>query len=624
MKNLYITENDYGLSSSTIPLLGENGLLSSKREYVIPLYQRPYSWNMENIEDFFTSLTEAFSKRRNVFFGTIQINEKDGKLEVVDGQQRIITFRLLLACLDEGNQKSDFAKIEYSNVNDSNTNKLLRKALDPDPDCSNPETPIGNIRRGKTRKKFLEDNKNIFIRNLLTIKYLLREEQSSDFDFASFRTFIEDHVYFVELRTEEKPLPQIISIFDSINRTGMDLNTSDIFKLQFYSYLGENDEALSKIDSEYKLVSSKNESFSKPYDISYSIDAFRYYLYSRKDWLKEGESWKAEDLEESREGFFQVAFGKLSPEKREDIFTCFSGINRLMIDIYENCWGRLQEIELSENQYFQALQNDEKISSDEKWIFFSFQLCWMTRYSAYWKSFFALAYSIKEVQTNLSIPEVFKEATKLFKSLLILFIRASVTYDKATHEIKHLADDLFCNLKDCGTFKESISKIDNKSKGLINDFESGLRFNLYENVRRRRLIETLYSIFLQLADKNYNSSIYQQLIEGSNLDIDHICPKTEFENNSSKIPLFNGVGNLCYLPSTYNRSAHDIQPSDKTRFYEKDDANKFACCKQVLSYMRAEDGSYKNWDENTVEKYSKKICDDFTKMMETTSNRFTR
>ena len=52
MKNLYITENDYGLSSSTIPLLGENGLLSSKREYVIPLYQRPYSWNMENIEDF--------------------------------------------------------------------------------------------------------------------------------------------------------------------------------------------------------------------------------------------------------------------------------------------------------------------------------------------------------------------------------------------------------------------------------------------------------------------------------------------------------------------------------------------------------------------------------------------
>jgi uncharacterized protein with ParB-like and HNH nuclease domain len=68
----------------------------------IPLYQRPYSWRMEHLEEFFNDikllLTNPNSKH---FLGLIVLvkDNKDGFYEVIDGQQRLTTFSITLAII---------------------------------------------------------------------------------------------------------------------------------------------------------------------------------------------------------------------------------------------------------------------------------------------------------------------------------------------------------------------------------------------------------------------------------------------------------------------------------------------------------------------------------------------
>lgn len=73
----------------------------------IPDYQRPYKWDIQNIDDLFLDITNAISdadRYRTEFkyrIGTIILHRtKDDTYDVVDGQQRIISLVLLKRCLE--------------------------------------------------------------------------------------------------------------------------------------------------------------------------------------------------------------------------------------------------------------------------------------------------------------------------------------------------------------------------------------------------------------------------------------------------------------------------------------------------------------------------------------------
>ena len=86
-------------------------LFQRQSTFFIPKYQRAYAWNSESVSDFINDLNTCFEKRKKQseishFFGGILSVEYrvDGshsqyKYEIIDGQQRIATFTLLVACL---------------------------------------------------------------------------------------------------------------------------------------------------------------------------------------------------------------------------------------------------------------------------------------------------------------------------------------------------------------------------------------------------------------------------------------------------------------------------------------------------------------------------------------------
>src|ERR1700722_2044203 len=77
-------------------------ILTEQICYEIPPYQRPYSWERENVDQLLQDVWEACENSETEYFiGSLITIEKelDSRYEVVDGQQRLTTLNLILARL---------------------------------------------------------------------------------------------------------------------------------------------------------------------------------------------------------------------------------------------------------------------------------------------------------------------------------------------------------------------------------------------------------------------------------------------------------------------------------------------------------------------------------------------
>ena len=82
------------------------GELLKKGNLRIPSYQRPYKWNRKHIRNLFYDLRDAMGKKEYQI-GSVILHENDGNdgndryLDIVDGQQRLISISLFLHLLDD-------------------------------------------------------------------------------------------------------------------------------------------------------------------------------------------------------------------------------------------------------------------------------------------------------------------------------------------------------------------------------------------------------------------------------------------------------------------------------------------------------------------------------------------
>ncbi len=69
-------------------------------DFIIPKFQRMYSWTNTQVEDMWKDLFYSGDETEGHFFGQIILSaEKDGRYSIIDGQQRFVSFVLLNAAL---------------------------------------------------------------------------------------------------------------------------------------------------------------------------------------------------------------------------------------------------------------------------------------------------------------------------------------------------------------------------------------------------------------------------------------------------------------------------------------------------------------------------------------------
>ena len=130
---------------------GMDGKLALK----IPDYQRPYKWKGKNAIQLFDDIVEARNENKEVYrVGTLILHSNKGLYDIVDGQQRVITFSLLLksflmslgrdekiAFLDE-----KMANNQYNVQNISSNYRAFRRRIDGIVDQREKEGLFGYIK----------------------------------------------------------------------------------------------------------------------------------------------------------------------------------------------------------------------------------------------------------------------------------------------------------------------------------------------------------------------------------------------------------------------------------------------------------------------------------------------
>jgi hypothetical protein len=127
------------LPQGGLPVRNLQEYLSSKRTLVIPPWQREYSWSVREDEQIDTLLKDlkAFVEDANsteYLIGSVVLCELPGQKNrplLIDGQQRTITFTLLLMCIRKFLKSHNL--IDGQNVIDTTLDSEITRCLDDNP-----------------------------------------------------------------------------------------------------------------------------------------------------------------------------------------------------------------------------------------------------------------------------------------------------------------------------------------------------------------------------------------------------------------------------------------------------------------------------------------------------------
>lgn len=140
-------------------------------KYTVPIYQRKYSWTDKEIEQLLEDI--IYNKNDKYFLGTLTVDKKDGRYEVIDGQQRLTTLCLIMIYLnkhiDDLNKNIDnMPSFEAREIYDNTLNAL--KNMKKNEEIGAYEDNVKEIYNGYRciENYFKSNDKNKFLDNMNT------------------------------------------------------------------------------------------------------------------------------------------------------------------------------------------------------------------------------------------------------------------------------------------------------------------------------------------------------------------------------------------------------------------------------------------------------------------------
>lgn len=213
-----------------------NEILTESKMYFIPEYQRPYSWQVDNVGQLLDDLETSFtSKDPEYFIGSIIcIKKSDNYFEVVDGQQRLTTLSLIICQLknliDSSGVKEDLQKrvlpVDVFNDKTSEPRLTVRKRefnlyknfILQDDLAHLPSRPT------ETEMLFIDNSDYIN-------KYLKSKNQLF---LKAFAKYILHNVLCVFVTTNS--LSSSFRLFNVLNNRGLPLSNSDLLKNSLFEH----------------------------------------------------------------------------------------------------------------------------------------------------------------------------------------------------------------------------------------------------------------------------------------------------------------------------------------------------------------------------------------------------
>ncbi|MEK4206442.1 DUF262 and DUF1524 domain-containing protein [Paenibacillus sp. FSL R10-2788] len=322
--------------------------LQGTKQFIIPIYQRKYSWTIHQCKQLWNDIVRASSddQIKGHFVGSIVYIEKGlyqissvPQLLVIDGQQRMTTLNLLLLALgkaiEEREERHEITRkkiMNYYLVNSEEEGDAYHKLLLTQSDN---ETLIRLVLDKEIPEEYSQrvfENYNYFLENL----------RKSDTDLNELYRGLSKLIVVDISLDRDHDNPQLI--FESLNSTGLDLSQADL--IRNYVLMGLEPKAQDHLYRSYwypmeKSFGNLNDSnvfdrFMRDYltvktgripNINDVYSSFKSYSYSLKDISIEQ---IVKDIYCYSKYFVKLAFEK---EADVDINQIFSDINTLKVDV---------------------------------------------------------------------------------------------------------------------------------------------------------------------------------------------------------------------------------------------------------------------------------------------------
>ncbi|WP_336139946.1 DUF262 domain-containing protein [Acinetobacter ursingii] len=215
-------------------------IFSSDFEYVIPSYQRPYAWAIDQAAELFDDLFDFHSSEleEGYFLGSIVLIKEESSpyAEVIDGQQRLTTLTILLSVLAatmQGSQRDTLCKYILEPGNEF-------EGLEPKPRLTLRERDkaffLKYVQGLKFDELFLLDDKGLENESQLNIKrnsLLFRNKIQTALlndpnRIKQFVAFLLQRCFLVAVSTPSQQ--SAFRVFSVMNSRGLDLQPTDILK----------------------------------------------------------------------------------------------------------------------------------------------------------------------------------------------------------------------------------------------------------------------------------------------------------------------------------------------------------------------------------------------------------
>lgn len=551
-------------------------IFSSDFEYVIPSYQRPYAWTVDETAELFDDLYDFYQSEQDdtYFLGSIVLIKEEEKpySEVIDGQQRLTTLTILIASIANkliGHAQDQFMKYikEPGNEFESLASKPRLSLRERDRDFF--ADYVQELKFNELFEKDLETLANESQRNIKLNSKLLHDRidrfLTSPESIRSFATFLVQRCYLVAVSTPSQK--SAFRVFSVMNSRGLDLLPTDIIKAD--------------------IIGAIEKQFGKNSANSYT------------------EKWEDLEVQTGRNGFndlfghIRMIFSKIKAKKalleefREQVIHKTNSSTSLIDDILE---PYAEAYQIAKTQQYVSTENAQLVNTYLRWLNKIDNSDWLP-----------VAILFLSQYKNDS-----EYVVRFFKNLERLAAYLHITAKNVNQRIERYAEVLaeLQKLQKNHSSQLAIASID-LTKNEKDEMKVTLNGKIYEMTARRRnyLILRLDSF---LSD---NAAIYDPSV----LTIEHVLPQTvelnsqwakDWPDELKRKEWVHKIANLVPLTQSRNSKAKnfDFKTKKTAYFGGKKNISSYVLTTQVLNT--------ENWTPEVVEARQEILLTEFSKKWE--------
>ena len=513
-------------------------LSDRKADYIIPDYQRPYAWDEDSCQTLWGDIfsfaipdndATKFDGNDEYFLGSIVTFENDKKQqEVIDGQQRLTTFMLLLrAFYDRFTKMQDQGSKDFSERIASCIWKTDEMGK-PDKDHLKIDSVVAT---DKDKEEFLSILRTGIVTDNQTSRYannfrfFLKKVDEFINSFPTFAKNLPARILnnCILMPIEAESQDTALRIFSTLNDRGLPLSDSDIFKAQFYQYYKQKSEDdRDEFIKDWKKLEETCEKIFHPITGTPMDDLFTRYMYFIRAKRDNNKSSTTESLRR----FYER--DKYSVLKQDDTFENLKDLAQFWEDITD--------------------QNRERFSEEV------LKKLFILNYApnSMWNYFISVYYLANRTEDGKLDDEDFK----MFLDRTIAFIWGYAIIHPGVNALRTpiFAEMLnIVNLNEVTFSDFKFDKEQTRSAILIYDFKNG-----------RPITKSMLALRMMLNKEQSYPKLSQQF------DIEHIYPRKRQENekglsNNRQIDL---LGNKSLLEKRINIRASDYRFEDKIKYYQ--------------------------------------------------------